>query len=249
MFSGNRRDNNFDRLTNKLMRGVLQGLAMQSIALWLLISFSSSPVDSANNPPLSDGTLLFLENCNSVVEFSTGGKVGHVALAFSDGNETWIYEATPAKVRRVRAPEYYAELARLNKRRDADEQVRVWMLRPEIPYTDVERGKMREFLDAQVGRRYSVKNYVKGKPGDGIHCAELASTTLTKSGRYRFEEFHRINPQALYTAVLSTHEPPREITIPDSDLTETWCVRAQRRWAECWTWCGWSCGEAWALCW
>jgi len=222
---------------------------MHSIALCLLISFGSSPADSANSPPLLDGTLLFLENCNSVVEYSTRGKIGHVALAYRDGRETWIYEATPAKVRRVNAAEYYAELARLNKRRDTDEQVRVWMLRPETAYTDAEIARMREFLDAQVGRRYSVKNYVKGEAGDGIHCAELASTTLTRSGRYRFEEFYRINPQALYTAVLSTHTKPQELPIPAPVVTEAWCVRAQRRWAESWTWCRWSCGEAWAFCW
>ncbi len=216
---------------------------MQILTLWLFISCGAPPASP------SDGTLIFLENCNSVVEYSTQGKIGHVALAFQDGGQTWIYEATPAKVRRVTAADYYAELARLNARRDADEKIRVWLLRPEVPYSIEEVVRMREFLDAQVGRRYSVENYVKGRPGDGIHCAELASATLSRSGRYRLEECHRINPQALYTAVLSTHEKPAEMAIPEPATKDTWCVRAQRRWSEAWTWCCWGCGEAWAFCW
>jgi hypothetical protein len=244
--------------------------------LWLytliVLGAGSETNSAASTPQLENGCLIFLENCNSVVEFSTGGKIGHVALAFRDGSDTWIYEATPAKVRRVAAAEYYAELARLNKRRDADEQIRAWLLRPKQPYTQDEVGKMREFLDGQIGRRYSLKNYVRGKadgahsteigpvkvrvaidveekPADGIHCAELASTTLSRTGRYEFKDFHKIHPQALYAAVLPTHFAPAEIIVPQPTVKESWCVRAQKRWAECWTWCGWSCGEAWSLCW
>jgi len=241
---------------------------------WLLIgsllTLGSNPqIDTA----LDDGTLIFLENCNSVVEYSTGGKIGHVALAFTDAGETYFYEATPAKVRRVTAAEYYAELARLNKRRDADEQIRVWMLRPKRAYTAAEVAKMRGFLDGQLGRRYSLKYYVKGdksdgvhsaevgpvkfqiaveaenKPAEGIHCAQLATTTLNQSGRYAWQNCHKIHPQSLYAAVLATHLPPKEIAVPAPAVKETWCVRAQRRWAETWTWCGWGCGEAWSFCW
>ncbi len=240
---------------------------MQILTLVLFISCSTPPAS------LSDGTLVFLENANSVVEYSTKGNIGHVALAFQDGGQTWIYEATPAKVRRVTAADYYAELARLNDRRDAGEKIRVWLLRPTQPYTADETGRMKEFLDAQLGRRYSLRNYVRGKSdgphtakvgpievqvvldtgetksSDGIHCAELASTTLTQSGRYAFQEFHKIHPQALYNAVLATHEAPAELLVPAPVTRETWCVRANRRWGEYWTWCCWGCGEAWAFCW
>jgi len=246
---------------------------MHSIALCLFISLGSSLVVATDSPPLPDGALLFLENCNSVVEYSTGGKIGHVALAFRDADETWIYEATPAKVRRVRAAEYYAELARLNKRRDADEQIRVWLLRPKQAYTGAEVAQMRAFLDGQLDRRYSLRDYVKGgksdgvhsaevgpvklqiaveaehKPAEGIHCAQLASWALNQSGRYAFQNCHKIHPQALYAAVLPTHLAPHEVVVPSLAVQDSWCVRAQRRWTECWTWCGWSCGEAWAFCW
>ncbi|MCI0357586.1 MAG: hypothetical protein L0211_03760 [Planctomycetaceae bacterium] len=241
---------------------------MHSLWLYTLIALGAG----SENTQLESGSLIFLENVSSVVEFSTRGKIGHVALAFRDGSDTWIYEATPGKVRRVAAADYFAELARLNKRRDADDQMTAWLLKPKQPYTEDEIGKMREFLDGQIGRRYSLRNYVRGKsdgahtaeigpvtievvlnveekPGDGIHCAELASTTLSRTGRYDFKEFHKIHPQALYTVLLPTHFEPAQISVPQPVGKESWCLRAQRRCGEWWTWCGWSCGEAWSLCW
>ena len=243
---------------------------MKSLLLVTLLSLGASP---AANPPLPDGTLLFLENCNSVVEWTTESEIGHVALAFTDGKQAYIYEATPAQVRRVTADEYYAELARLNKRRDDDEQIRVWALGPQKAYSAKEAARMREYLDGQLGRRYSVRRYVRGKPADGvhsielgrvqvklaidaespptegIHCAELASTTLNQSGRYAFDDCHRIHPQALYAAMKPTSAKPLEIALPAPAAKETWCVRTQRRWGEWRTWCGWSCQEAWSWCW
>jgi hypothetical protein len=241
---------------------------MKSMLLYALLSLGASP-----QAPLADGTLLFLENCNSVVQWTTQSEIGHVALAFTDGGQPYIYEATPAQVRRVTADEYYAELARLNLRRDEDERIRVWALKPARPYSAKEIVRMREYLDGQVGRRYSVRNYVLKKPADGthsvelgrvqvkvavdlkdppsegIHCAELASTTLNQSGRYGFDDCHRIDPQGLYAAMKPASAAPLEIAVPAPAAEETWCVRAQRRWGQWRTWCGWSCQEAWSWCW
>ncbi|MCU0880725.1 MAG: hypothetical protein MUF06_23390 [Pirellulaceae bacterium] len=220
---------------------------MNSLVLSALLILGAGP-QTAASINLPEGTLLFLTNASSVVERSTGGEIGHVALAFAEEGQTYIYEATPAKVRRVSQDEYFAELARINRRRDADEQVEARAMRPKRAYTDAELAAMRSFLSEQIGRRYSVKNYVKGKPGDGIHCAELASTTLNESGRYEFDRRYRIHPHALYLAVQPTHLPPQSLTLPAA-ASETWCVRSQRRCAEWFTWCGWSCREAWSFCW
>jgi hypothetical protein len=247
---------------------------MHTILLSSLIALGATAESTAAAAPsLGEGTLIFLENVNSVVEFSTRGKIGHVALAFTEGQEAYIYEATPGEVRRVSVTEYYAELARLNKRRDDDDQIRVLVLRPKQAYSAVEVAAMRKYLDSQVGRRYSLRNYVRGKPGDGghsarigpvevqiavdlkdppsegIHCAELASTTLNQTDRYGFENCHRISPLALYAAMKPLSAPPQELAIPPLKVKEPWCVRAQRRTAEWFTWCGWSCQEAWAWCW
>jgi hypothetical protein len=218
---------------------------MHALVLALAGLFGSTP--EAHHFP--DGTLIFLENCNSVVELTTRGEIGHVALVFHDGETAWVYEATPGKVRRVTWGDYHAELARLNKRRDHDDAIRVWALVPLRAYTADEVSKMRTFVDSQIGRRYSVKNYVRGKPYDGIHCAELASTTLNQSGRYAFEQNHKLHPQAFYSAVLQTHAAPDEILIPPPTAKEAWTLRTHRRWTEWWSWCGWSFREVWLFCW
>jgi hypothetical protein len=215
---------------------------MHSLLLWAALSLSASPLD--------DGTLIFLENCNSVVEYSTGGQIGHVALVFNDDDGCNVYEATPGEVRRVSLADYHAELARINRRRDEGDQVRVLAYQPTPAYTDVELAAMRAALNAQVGRRYSVRNYIRRKPGDGIHCAELTALVLNASGRFRLERGAKIHPAALYAQIeVSEHYGPAEIAAVPSAEREPWCVRTQRRTAEWFTWCGWSCQEAWLWCW
>jgi len=145
--------------------------------------------------------------------------------------------------------DYFVELARLNKKRDDDDQIRVLALRPQPQYSSEEVAKMRSYLDAQLGRRYSVKNYVRGKPYDGIHCAELATSTLNQSGRYGYQDCHKINPQAFYTLAKESHAAPLSLAIPDLEMQEPWLVRFQRRCLACFSWCRWSSREAWLFFW
>jgi hypothetical protein len=223
---------------------------MRVIVALALAVLSIAPLAAADSrQPLVDGTLLFLENCNSVVEWTTHGKMAHVAMLMHDGGTAYVYEATPGKVRRVSLDDYYAELAQLNRRRDDDEQIRVHALRPEPEYSADEAAKMRAFLDAQLGRRYSVKNYVRGKPYDGIHCAELTSSTLNQSGRYDFRDCHTIHPQALYSLVLESHASPQVVAIPKPAERESWLVRWQRCCLGWFVWCRWSSREAWLFFW
>src|SRR4051812_1803493 len=108
-------------------------------SLWLLLAMVSA------SPEIGDGSLLFLENCNSVVEFATKDEIGHVALAFREGKETWIYEATPGSVRRVTFADYEQELARINERKRIP--IRLWVLTPERKFTAAEITAMQEYLD------------------------------------------------------------------------------------------------------
>jgi hypothetical protein len=219
------------------------------LRLVVVIGCTASWAIAARAAELPDGTLLFLENCNSIVQRTTHGEIAHVALIFHDGGERWVYEATPAKVRRVTFDDYLVELAQLNRRRDDDDQIRALALRPLPEYSSDEIVRMRAFLDGQLGRRYSVKNYVRGKPYDGIHCAELTSNTLNCSGRHAFQDCHKFNPQTLYTATLFIHAPPEQLFIPPVATIDPWWFRAQRRSLGWFTWCGWSCKEAWLFFW
>jgi hypothetical protein len=198
---------------------------------------------------LPDGTLLFLENCSSVVERATHGEIAHVALVFSENDQQWVYEATPAKVRRVRLDDYLMDLARSNQRRKEADEIRAFALRPEPEYSPDEVAKMRTYLDSQVGRRYSVKNYVRGKPYDGIHCAELTASTLNASGRHAYSDCHKINPKALFELVTATHAAPQRVVLPEPEVPDPWYVRLQRRSVSWMNWCGWSFREAWLFLW
>jgi hypothetical protein len=180
---------------------------------------------------------------------TTRGSVGHVALAMSEGGDAWIYEATPAVVRRVSPAAYYLELARVNERRKEDDQVRVWAMYPQVPYSTDETAAMRDYLDSQLGRRYSIKNFVLGQPGDGIHCAELTASTLNRSGRFMLDECQSLHPSGLCQEVQPLYQERVAIEIPAPSVQETWCARAQRRWSGWLTWCGWSCEEALSYCW
>ena len=210
---------------------------------WLLLVSLATAAE-----PLEDGTLLFLENCSSVVQRSTNSSVGHVAIVMHEENESWIYEAIPGGVRRVKADDYYAELSRLNTRKNEEKQIRAFALRPEKPFTAAERQAMRHYLEEQIGRRYSVKNYVRGEAGRGIHCSELASQAMNASGRYQWEHCYSIHPSRLQELIDPTYKNPAAIELPLYECKETWCQRAQRRWDHVRIWCNWSCGEAFSFC-
>jgi hypothetical protein len=219
------------------------------VVLVLLGGTAAAGAAESAGPSLPSGTLLFLENCSSVVEHATKGKIGHVAVLMADGGSRWIYEATPAQVRRITQEEYFAELARINLGRGQDDRIRVWVKQPSPEFTAAQVEAMRGQLNQQLGKPYSVRDYVRETPSDGVHCAELASTTLNASGRFAFKECHRLHPSALYSAVDSGYGPALEIAIPDPAIQASWCIRAQRQTASWWKWCGWSCQEAWRFCW
>jgi len=219
------------------------------VCLALFSGSAAAALGDSPTPALPSGTLLFLENCSSVVERATKGKIGHVAMVMADDQVTWVYEATPARVRRVTREEYDTELARINARRAEDDTIRIWARQPAPEFTAEQITAMRTILDEHLGRPYSVKDYVRDKPSDGIHCGELTSTVLNASGRFAFQDCHRIHPSALYGSVDGGYGPPEEVIIPKPTVQESWSVRAQRRTSGWWTWCGWSCREAWRFCW
>jgi len=212
-------------------------------ALWLLLAVCSA------SPEIGEGSLLFLQNCNSVVELATRDEIGHVAVAFHDGDETWIYEATPGKVRRVRFAEYEQELARINARRSQRDAVRLWIVSPARKFTAAETTAMREYLDEQLGRRYSVKNYVVGQPGDGTHCAELAANMLNHSGRFDLADTHKIHPARLLAIIEPEYSLKTEHPIGAVAQTDPWYIRWSRCCRSTGNWCAWSCREAWSFCW
>jgi hypothetical protein len=196
-----------------------------------------------------DGTVIALENGNRVVQYYTKSEVTQVALILNDGGKPWVYEATPHEVRKLMLADYYAELGEINRHRHTANQMRIRLYQPVRPYTDQQIIDVRAYLNRQLGRRYSVKSYVRDKPSDGVHCAELVSTALTHTGREQFARAYAVNPSVLVSRIAPHHDAPLEVDLPDLEPVDTWCRRSWNWWSGLYVWCGWACGETWRFCW
>lgn len=195
----------------------------------------------------TDGSLLVLQNSNKPVAGLTDSDLTHVAMLRTLDGELWVYEATPNRVRRLPLIDYRREVARCNVNRTRP--MRVWLMQPAKPYTVAERASMFRYLDEQVGRRYSIKGYVRGKSGDGIHCAQYCSRALAESGRYRFANHATTSPVALVNTVRDSHLPPQRVVLGKVASEESWSERGWQRMAAIQLWLTWACYEAWTLCW
>lgn len=212
----------------------------------LLLSFSLF-----GQATLDDGSLVLLENCNYWVERYTAAPIGHVAVAVNEGDRTWIYEATPGKVRRLAWEDYRAELGQLNADRARKEKQAIvtWVMPPKTGLNKQQSADLKAYLDHQLDRRYSVKGIVRGKTGDGIHCAELAAHGLNAAGLACIGECHKQSPAAIRDLASPSYSTAKKIAIALPEAEETWCAQAWRRWTHAAVLCRWSWGEAWRFCW
>jgi len=142
--------------------------------------------------------------------------------------------------------EYRRELGELNRNRSQPTNVSV--LEPKSPYAKTQIERMRAHAVSQIGRRYSIQGYVRGKESDGIHCAHFAAATLEASGRFQFDEEYAISPGELVASVSSSHEPPVRLTIESVKTDESWCERSWTAWFHYGAWCRWACYETWTFC-
>jgi hypothetical protein len=127
-----------------------------------------------------DGTLLFIEGGNRIVENETDSPYTHVAMIFNIDDEPWVYEAEPPRVRKLLLSDYIEEIEEHNM--EHSRQMKVWLMKPKILYTRAEALKMRTYLENQIDREYSIWSYIRGKVGKGIHCGELTTRTLLRGG-------------------------------------------------------------------
>lgn len=202
---------------------------------------------SVSTVPVESGTVLILKHSNKVVAAWTDAEVTHVALAMREGDETWVYEATPGEVRRLPFREYCRELGELNHGKKT--RVELWTMAPQRTWSAGEESSVRRYLDAQLGRRYSIKNYVRGKEGDGVHCAELTASALEQTGRYYFQRAYSHSPAALYKLLQRSYAPARPLAVSAVKPREPWCRRTWNRCASWADWCSWACYESWTFCW
>lgn len=212
------------------------------------VLFGGGPAD-VNKP--ADGSLLFSQNSKKAVEEWTDSVITHVAIVVNLDGEPWVFEAAPPKVRRVRLTTYYQEVGLENKTRD-DDKIRLWLLPPNEPYSQAQANEIRSYLRSQDKRRYSIRNYVRKKPGDGIHCAEMAGNMVSRLGELPLTATHALNPTTLLRAVIPQYSQAYEVFITVEETKEkekSWCQRSQEWWGNAFRWCGWASEECWKFCW
>jgi hypothetical protein len=216
---------------------------MQSIIMTTAILLGvggSTAVDVPN------GSILVIHNSKKLVRLSTASTITHVAMVFNETGKPYVYEATPAKVRRLELKQYYKEIGVLN--RDRKEQMRIEICGPRRAYTDRERSQMLAYLQSQLGRRYSIRGYVRESPGDGIHCAALVGTAVTRSGACRVVNPNRQSPAALMIGLRMLYKPGSKVSIPVAAHKPTMGERWSGMWSGIKLWCSWSLVESFRFC-
>jgi hypothetical protein len=224
----------------------MSGLATLCSAL-ILATSPTAMSPSLELREIPTGTLLYLQHSNPLVASWTQSDVTHVALAVQKEETTWVYEATPGQVRRVELESYLEELSRMN--RGERRPMELWALAPIERFQEQECRKLQEFLDQQLGRRYSVRNYLRQRDGEGIHCGELAASALTETGRFHFKPFYSQAPGVLVERLRDHCQQPIQIAIPERSETPSWRTRTWQRWTAFRNWCPWACYETWTFCW
>lgn len=214
----------------------------------LLLALAMIGGGSAELTEPQDGTLIFLENSKKVVKEITDSCITHVALVMNVQGVPWVYEAEPPKVRRVPLMTFYREIGERN--RDGDEAIRIWLLPPNERFGDRQRNKMKSYLDEQLGRRYSIKNYVRDVDGDGVHCAQLTANALNRTGRLTFKNCETLSPSELISSSgpAYTHATEALVTLTYAKKEKSWCQRSSAWWLRAWKWCSWSSEECWKWC-
>tara|TARA_Y100000034_G_scaffold78539_1_gene94397 strand:+ start:6553 stop:7101 length:549 start_codon:yes stop_codon:yes gene_type:complete len=165
--------------------------------------------------PLEDGTLIFIEHGRRIVELGTDATITHVAIVATDEKGvTWIYEATPPKVRRVTLSTYYKEIVELNKERTEEnkQHMRMWVMRPNVRYAASKVKKLKLYLDSQLGKRYSILSYITRRPGVGCHCGEFVSHALKRVG-IELEHPCKESPQTVIEKVVKYYQRPIEVCL------------------------------------
>lgn len=212
--------------------------------LTLLLLLATTSISYAGQR-IEDGTLLYVYNGNQIVQGYTDSKVTHVGIIVNINGEPYLYEADVPEVRRLKFIDYLMKIAVENKNEDPSDWVRIHLIQPSVPFTGAQVERMKIYLDSKLKMRYSIRSYLHKKPVDsGVHCAELATTALNSTGRYRFTNPSAVSPKSLVYYMSRTYGESQKVAILVPVKDSSWCNNQQHWWEKTCTWCGWSCVES-----
>lgn len=157
---------------------------------------------------IPDGSLFYIENGNKTVQRYTDSKITHVAIIVNINNEPWVYEADKPEVRKIRLLDYYSEIEKYNKKKKEKNKWKVWISHPKKIISEKQKNKLKEYLDSQIGRKYSVDSYLYDEPGKGIHCCEMVGNALKLIGCNCTDSSHTDSPIEVWTKTQKFYEKP-----------------------------------------
>ncbi len=193
-------------------------------------------------PHLETGTLLVSRGDCLAVKVFTDSQFTHVGSVVMGDSGPLVYDTVLATgARRLTLEEYLAALGRGN----------VQLLHPRRPFGAAETASYRRYLESQLGRPYSLTQYVKGETESGMHCSEYAVSALVAADRAATRNATRVSPGSLAEGVLEAQlyhtglhftlaEPPPPV---GRNLCEQWWLDTKacctqscaqlRRWVFC----------------
>jgi hypothetical protein len=150
-----------------------------------------------------DGSVIFLQGgpLSKTIKRHTDSPLTHTAIVLYDGNEPWVYEASPPRVSRTPLAEYL----NLLKRKSQKHAISWFIMQPRVPYSESELVAMKNYANSQLGRPYMIRGWWKGREVRGLFCSEYAGNIIGKSGRIVSADYHE-SPGSLHIKLSVIYE-------------------------------------------
>ena len=125
-----------------------------------------------------DESLIFLENGSKIVQRESDSTITHVGIILKRDNDYFVYEADKPEVKKTLLEDYINKIDDYNKRKNEKRKLSVWIKYTNTKLPSDKRIQLENYLEKQIGRKYSIQSYVYGLPATGIHCSEYIGNSL-----------------------------------------------------------------------
>jgi hypothetical protein len=191
----------------------------------------------------TDGMLVVLRDSNVIVKEYTHSSWTHIGILLKLDGEFRVFEAAPGAVRKVTVAEFFRDStpSRFTGRRAGP---LVYFVPPRTPFSANEVTAMRDFAVQQIGRRYSVKGFLRGRPVEGMNCAQFVAATLQQTGRVRFVNTFNQTPSSVLQLTRSLYADMVPVPLASASPERGWLDSAHRAFRDGREWLEWSSWEA-----
>ena len=129
-----------------------------------------------------DGTTIFFQNgfFHRPIARYTGSHMCHIAIVLHQNGKEYVYEST---LRGVQKTPLNIFLTKVIHRQKWNKRLKVYYVKPKIPYTKNELIKMKTYANSQLGRLYSLRGWWVNREVIGMHCSQYVGNIIGQTGR------------------------------------------------------------------